>query len=103
MDKSGIYTVQKHTTDTLTSTITFRVEVQGDTCKIIRDYGNVKAQYTIMRHSQGFELDCSQDDVLAIVPGYTFQKMNADAGMAFDAGMFVIALEEMEDDEWIKV
>jgi hypothetical protein len=103
VDSSGIHTFKKHISSAPNGTTAFCVSIQGDICTILRDYGQIKATYSIERGRQGDQLGCSHDLVLAKVPGYTPRKLDADAQMAFDASMFVLGLEKMEDGEWVKV
>lgn len=103
VDSPGIYTVKKHISSAPNGTTAFCVTLQGDICTIMRDYGQIKASYSIEKGPQGDQLGCSHDLVLAKVPGCTPRKLDADAQMSFDAGMFVLGLEKMEDDEWVKV
>lgn len=106
MNEPGAYTVKKPMSSTPTGTIVFEVNITVDCCTIEREYAdsdNIKTQYSISKGPKGWVLGCSHDQVLPKITGYTKPKLDADACMAYDAGFFIWHLEEMADDEWVKV
>jgi hypothetical protein len=95
----GFYSVRKHIASSPNGTITFSVKKCRTIYIVQRDYGssgNVKAYYSITKRPGEFALGCFHQNVLAKMQGYTQQKLDADAFMTFDTGLFVCKLEEME-------
>ncbi|KAE9377380.1 hypothetical protein N431DRAFT_453728 [Stipitochalara longipes BDJ] len=106
VDGPSAYTIKKHISSSPISSITFSIEIVGGKCMIRRDYGassNVTTHYSILKTEGGWALGCCHDGVLSKLRGYTQYKLDTDACQAYNAGFFIMKLEEMADAEWIKV
>jgi len=105
MNSRGSYIVKTHISCSPIATITFTVEIVGEKCMIRRNYAssNLTTHYSILKVGGGWALGCCHDGVLNKLKGYTQAKLDIDACQAYDAGFFVMKLEEMADDEWVKI
>lgn len=99
------YIVKRHTNSTPYAFNTFLIEIVGQMCIIKRHYtsNDLTTHYSITKTKGGWTLKCSFDDALSKRYAYRQAKPEMDACQAYDAGFFIMKLEEMADDEWVKV
>jgi hypothetical protein len=97
------YTVHKHISSSPTGTVTFSVKMIRGRCMIRREYGSVKAYYSVTKQGEDIVLGCWDGSVLENVGGYTMERLEGDAFAAFDVGLFVSKLEAMGEEEWVMV
>jgi hypothetical protein len=66
---------------------------------IRREYGSIKAYYSVTKKGEDVVLGCWDGSVLENLGGYTMEKLEGDAFVAFDVGLFVWKLETMGQEE----
>jgi hypothetical protein len=105
VDGPSIYTVKKHISSSPIGSITFWIKIVGETCMIRRHYGSkdLATNYTISKTEGDWALGCCHDGVLEKLKGYTQHMLDMDACQAYDAGFFIMKLEALEDEEWVKL
>jgi hypothetical protein len=93
------YIVLKHISSLPISAINFSVKIIRGTCIIRREFGSsvsVKAYYSVTRRAGELVLRCFHGHVLVKVKGYTKNRLDRDAFLAFDVALFFWKLVETE-------
>jgi hypothetical protein len=101
IDCLSIYTVKKHISSSPIASITFWINIVGETCMIRHHYGSedLATNYAISKTEGDWALGCCHDGVLEKLKGYTQHRLDMYACQAYNAGFFIMKLEALEDEE----